>query len=122
MTTEPLKRQVIHISETNWNLLLEILSKQRDVYQHQNEVTAAIDELLTESLKPLQQADPSKLTYEVREGQKGQYEKAFPDKNPTEDFKILQEKIREHGGRMRIGDTFFWVMDDGSVCRKFVGK
>jgi hypothetical protein len=118
MTSEPVKRQTIHIEEKKWDMLLEVLSKQRDMLQAGSEVQAAIDTFLNESLKPPQQADPSKLTYQIRQGGKGEYQRAFESDNPSEDFKILVETLKEHNGIITLAGGFYWLLDDGSIGRK----
>lgn len=64
--------------------------------------------------------DPDKIKFVGAQGAKGPYEKADPQATP--DFKAMLQDLKDHKGKFRHGQYFYWVFSDSAtVGRKKKG-
>lgn len=103
------------MSETK---LYETLAKVRDFHSG---IAEAIDELVqTKSKQVLQEIKVENINWQMRTGERGDYERAdVKDNQGNTDFDALVAELKDHDGKITIKPHFYWLfMDQQVVGRK----
>jgi hypothetical protein len=93
--------------------LYEALARVRD---YANAVAEVLDKLVQTKVKVLtKDYDTEKIQWVEKLGAKGPFQYADPKTEGTNlDFKALLADLKEHDGRLRHSDMFYWLFQDAA--------